>query len=415
MSQILSDKKDDQLILANKSKRVGKQASKISITNESNEVAFKRVNDLKNLRVSTGKKSDLRSNTNKPRQTSATDKAPPKTPESRSSTRLTMNSNEQENNDKLEENKNFQDESDDENNDQINQDIQIDEETLKSIDFTLIDKSKRELEKKRDIALKYLCAQKDLSLILDTQLGRDMLRFIHKLTLKIMRLIYYVIQASYHKQMISLLEYQYEKVIDNLPNETFDDDIDETGQMGETYKQLDLLKTQLLTLMNFTNRSIDFCSSLHETNAIQVLLKFVTNEFFLNVLAGKVEVNKKYATLVKNLVRISLGSLHNMAKVNDKYIDEWNRSNAAKTLLDLSKRLGDEGVENPSIRNSIYMTVASIASEDEIESLKDIQLVLKEIIYIISMCVKQLKKGLYDDYFRYAKAQESINIYLIPG
>ena len=405
MSQILTDKKEDQLILATKPKRVGKQTSKISITSESNEVAFKRVNDLKNLRVSTGKKSDLRSNTNKPRQTSATDKAPPKTPESRSSTRLTMNSNEQEKNDKLEEDKHSQDESDDENNNhQQNQEIQIDEDTLKSIDFTLIDKSKRELERKRDIALKYLCAQKDLSLILDTQRGRDMLRFIHKLTLKIMRLIYYVIQTSYHKQMISLLEYQYEKVIDNLPNETFDD-VDERGQMGETYKQLDLLKTQLLTLMNFTNRSIDFCSSLHETNAIQVLLKFVTNEFFLNVLAGKIKVNKKYATLMKNLVRISLGSLHNMAKVNDKFVDEWNRSNAARTLLDLSKRLGDEGVENPSIRNSIYMTVASIASEDEIESLKDIQLVLKEIIYIISMCVKQLKKGLSNDYFRCDKAQ----------
>ena len=89
-----------------------------------------------------------------------------------------------------------------------------------------------------------------------------------------------------------------------------------------------------------------------------------------------------------------------MTKAKDKYVDEWAKSDAAKILLDLSKRLGEDGVENPSIRNSIYMTVANIASEDEIESLKDIQLVLKEIIYIFSMCVKQFKKGLCDYLFK---------------
>ena len=390
MSQIISDKTNGEHLLEDKSKprRVGKQTSKISITSESNEAAFKRVNDLKNLRPKT---SDLR--VKKLRQASTgVERAPLVTPESRSSTRLTMNSNEHEKNDKPDEN-NSQDESD-ENDDIMNQgdQIRIDEETLKTIDFTLIDKDKRELEKKRDIALKYLCAQEDLSVILNTQRGRDMIRFIYKLTMKVIKLIYYVIQTSYYKQMIALLEYQYENLIEGLSTEMFDE-VEEEGQTNETYKQLELLKTQLLTLMNMTNRSIGLCSSLHETNAIKILLKYVTNDFFINILAGKLEINKKHATLIKNLVRISLGSLHNMTKAKDKYVDEWNRSNGAKMLLDLSKRLGDEGVENPSIRNSIYMTVANIASDDEIESLKDIQLVIKEIIYIIGMCVKQLKKG----------------------
>jgi len=413
MSQKASDRKDDeqQLVLTDKTKIKGvtKQPSRLSIKSEANEAAFKRVNDLKNLRISK-QKSDVKPN--KTRQASAEVKGgtASKTSESRSSTQLTMNSNEHEKAEKIDEKDNSQNESDNDDDEEEgamnNKDdgliLRADEDSLENIDFTKIDKTKRELERKRDIALRYLCSQKDLSLILDTQQGRDMLRFIYKLTMKVMKLIYYVIQTSYYKQMILMLEYQYENVIESLQKDTFDDVAEEGEEVdgNEIYVKLDLLKTQLLTIMNMTNRSIEFCLCLHETNAIHILLKYITNEFFLDVLAGRIQLNKKCATLLKNLIRISLGSLHNMTKAKDKYVDEWARSNAARILLDLSKRLGEDGVENPSIRNSIYMTVANIATEDEIESLKDIQLVLKEIIYIFSMCVKQFKKGLSDYSFK---------------
>ena len=81
-----------------------------------------------------------------------------------------------------------------------------------------------------------------------------------------------------------------------------------------------------------------------------------------------------------------------MSQVNHKYADKWNAVNATKTLMNLANRLAEETAGKQSMRNSIYMIVANIASDEEIESLKDIDLVVKEIIHVIALCTKQLKK-----------------------
>ena len=253
-----------------KTKRISKQNSKIQLINEST------TGDVKPAPPRISKqKSEIK--TNHKTKSKTEEESRPDPYGSQSS--LTDPKKDEDNSlDREEDAPYLGDESDDD--EEANTTL-FDDESLKTVDFEVIDKSKSDLEKKRDIALKHLCSQSEMSQILENPQSRSMIKFIDKLTLKKMKLIYFILKTGYEKKMVALLDYQYEHVIKQLHEENLNSD-----ENSEVNSKLELLRTQLRTIMALTNRSIDFSSKLTEANAIQVLFKFVTDEFLIDVITA---------------------------------------------------------------------------------------------------------------------------------
>jgi hypothetical protein len=107
----------------------------------------------------------------------------------------------------------------------------------------------------------------------------------------------------------------------------------------------------------------------------------------VDVLNEKIEMDKKVKANLRHIYKSSLGALHNLSRFKDKYTEDWNEVNATRSLMDMSEKLIET---NSNFINSIYLIIANIASDQEIDSLSKIEKVVKELILIISKCIAPL-------------------------
>ena len=121
-----------------------------------------------------------------------------------------------------------------------------------------------------------------------------------------------------------------------------------------------------------------------ELKCLETLFKYLNNKFLLKCICEEVIVDKLVLTSLKRIFRQLIGTLHNLNKVIDKFLGDWQKFNTVKNLLEISEK-----VENlVNLRNGIYMIIANIAKDDEITNLPELQLVAKDIIDILALCIK---------------------------
>ena len=235
---------------------------------------------------------------------------------------------------------------DDENNsNKINfDDILIDEETIKKHDFSKANANDPDLERKRDMAIKYINSKNDHLELLENPFAHILLNFIcnssieHKFKEQMPRAIERYVQVSYEKKAMSLLDYQ----IENISKLNFRSENEEENK--NVYSRVNLVKVQLITLLNITDCSILFCEKLYDANAIEILFKIIKHEFLLSVLKNLVQLEQTLQSVIHDLFKNAAGILYNLSKLKDKFINEWTQVNATRSLLNLVNSMSQESL-----------------------------------------------------------------------
>ena len=182
---------------------------------------------------------------------------------------------------------------------------------------------------------------------------------------------------NFTQLIIKQLHYMYSLVAENLTTENISKN-DKTFQF--THKCLEIVR-------HFTNYSMLFRNEFYELNGLNVLWKFINNDTLLD-LYMKINAAQNVTFIHLNrLVRGTLGILFNLSREYDNFSFKWKELNAFEVIFNLSekiKRINDNQL-------TVYMLLASIASDDEIDKFEDLRLVIPEIVAIINKCTKCLK------------------------
>ena len=223
--------------------------------------------------------------------------------------------------------------------------ISIDDESMRKYDFSKANANDVDLQLKRDMAVKYLNSKNDFAELLENPFAHTLFNFIcsssieHKFKEQMSKVIERYVQVSYEKKLMNFLDYQ----IENLNRLNFHTDKDE--EIKQVHSKLNLIKIQLITLLNITDCSILFCDKLYEANSIEILFKILKNEFLLNVLKNTDQnLDPTVESVIQELFKNTTGILYNLSKLKDKFINEWIEVNATRSLLNLVNLLPKESL-----------------------------------------------------------------------
>jgi hypothetical protein len=221
-------------------------------------------------------------------------------------------------------------------------DILIDEEAMKRYDFSKAITNDPDLERKRDMAIKYINSKNDHLELLENPFAHILLNFIcnssaeHKFKEQMPKVIERYVQVSYEKKAMSLLDYQ----IENIDKLQFRSENEEESK--KVYSRVNLVKVQLITLLNITDCSILFCEKLYDANVIEILFKIIKHGFLLSVLKNLVQLELTLQSVIHDLFKNAAGILFNLSKLKDKFINEWTQVNATRSLLNLVNSMPQE-------------------------------------------------------------------------
>ena len=148
---------------------------------------------------------------------------------------------------------------------------------------------------------------------------------------------------------------------------------------NEGFTELDRQKIEILSnslnQLNFiTLHSVKFRLKYFELGGAKAFVELLDNEIFSN----NFQNNEVYGRIVANLNWLS--------KNADLYKSEWNDLNSAGVLLKVSRNI-------PSSKAIAYMAFANIATDNEIDTLPEIDGIIIEFITYITRGANEMKKG----------------------
>jgi hypothetical protein len=154
----------------------------------------------------------------------------------------------------------------------------------------------------------------------------------------------------------------------------------------------DMILVDKLTciILNCSSETLEFCSKFHKVNdSIKTLLEFINNEVIQQYLIESTGKNSGIIlNILKDVIENILCSLHNLSRVSYKYKSKWDEVGAVNSL---SRFLEKVGHLEENFRVFTYFIMSNIASDKEIETLKEIKTAIKFITEIIIMCSESIE------------------------
>lgn len=117
-------------------------------------------------------------------------------------------------------------------------------------------------------------------------------------------------------------EYEFPKIICNILNESYSDlerSLLKEKNEPKNNNALAITVMSIEIIQSFTNYSIKFISDLSEAGALTYLFKYLINKKLVN---GYAELG------VSQIIRPTIGSLHNMSKLYSNFSEKWKAQNA---------------------------------------------------------------------------------------
>lgn len=114
---------------------------------------------------------------------------------------------------------------------------------------------------------------------------------------------------------------------------------------------------------NFSNYSIKFIIEVHQCDVVKSLFKFLNDHRLVEMYADRSDIK------ARDIIRSAVGALVNLSKQFGSFSDKWKAENSVEKLLVLSERLKNKD----DCQLACYMTLASIADDDEIEKLEGLR------------------------------------------
>ncbi len=149
---------------------------------------------------------------------------------------------------------------------------------------------------------------------------------------------------------------------------------------------INLVERLVCIILNCSSETLEFCSKFHKANdSIKTLFEFISNETIQQYL---IENSGKIVNGLKAVIENILCSLHNLSRVSYKYKSKWDEVGAVDSLRRFLEKVGHL---EENFRVLTYFIMSNIASDKEIETLKEIKKAIKFITEIIIMCSESIE------------------------
>lgn len=159
---------------------------------------------------------------------------------------------------------------------------------------------------------------------------------------------------------------------------------------GTLKKCLYFVEKLAALLQNYANTSTKFCIRYHKTNeGIKVLFNYLKNEYLSDFLLDNL-TSKVSSIMMKNCYQAIIGSLHNLSRLNYKFKKIWDSCEAVDVCIRFSNKFGSV---DEHYRFYIYMIIANIASDSQIDTLPEMKIAIKHITDLIKECASLLEKN----------------------
>jgi hypothetical protein len=123
-----------------------------------------------------------------------------------------------------------------------------------------------------------------------------------------------------------------------------------------------------------------YAIKLIENGAVSIILKFVTNDTLCDILLKRTDIkNQNLQKKFEKTIEYAIEILHNLSHTVGQTREHWVKSDATNILIKLS----DKYQSKSSSMISIYLAIANIANDSEIDSLSKINEVLQDLTLII--------------------------------
>ncbi len=216
-----------------------------------------------------------------------------------------------------------------------------------------------------------------------------------------MNILYYIYECEYFyydenestfkfeliQTFVNLLIYFYdiitENIKSNMENESKKIDI-------KIKKNLIMIEKLTVIIQSYSNVSFKFCFDFNKTpNAIEYLFKFIQSDLLSDYLVENL-TKKVSSFILKQLFDGILGCLHNLSQVYLNFQKLWEQCDSVNSLIKFSDKLG---AINERYRWYVYMIVANIATDTQIDSLSEIKVALINIINFVKNCALAIESG----------------------
>jgi hypothetical protein len=184
-------------------------------------------------------------------------------------------------------------------------------------------------------------------------------------------------------KLIELLRIRLTSSFARLKNESSENLQQTSSETNLAFKLINLLR-------NLTNYSNSFCKFFHQLDSgIRVLIDYLNDEILLNCYISTEKSNPIVFKALHSLMRGCLGTVLNLTKVYDQFQEKWKKCNAVEVLLRYAEKLKE--IKDNQI--AAYITLASIADDEEIDQFPDLKLVIPQIAKLIKSCTKYLAQN----------------------
>lgn len=215
-----------------------------------------------------------------------------------------------------------------------------------------------------------------------------------------MNIIYYIsgfnIQDVYYDEIDSNLKLDFIDLIIKLMKYLYDETIvnvkmncDKPNKKSEQIIRRDLVFIEKLAIIiqDYSNVSLSFCSDFSTNkDGIQCLFNFIQSEYLSDYLVENL-TKKVSSFILKRCFDSIIGALQNLSHLVHKFKKNWSECDSVQTCIKFTDKLG---VICQVYRTYVYMILANIANDYEIDTLSEIRVALSAISDYIHECAKEL-------------------------
>jgi hypothetical protein len=238
-----------------------------------------------------------------------------------------------------------------------------------------------------EIALRYLDYMSEPEQMFKNELTMNLFYYMANSTYMVYEPMNKHFQDKFVHTIVDLLKYLYNELSISLRRLQQQQHTVDKSKHTDIKKTLMLIENILLIVQMYSNMSIKFCNRYHEVNSsIETLFKFIVDEELSDFLVSN--LTKRISSyMLRGCFDGVIASLHNLSRVAYKYRYIWAYCNDVQACINFAEKLGpiDE-----RYRSDVYMIIANIATDAEIDTLPEIRVAIKNIIMFIERCAKLL-------------------------
>ena len=239
--------------------------------------------------------------------------------------------------------------------------------------------------KKRDLSVKYLKYISEPSKIINSSQCMNIIYYLNYFSESIdFRTFENSLQLYFLMFPIDLIKYLYVEIKRELLI---------LEKKKKTKRNLILVEQLTCIILNCSSETLEFCSKFHKvTDSIKILCDFINDEILRKYLVENIQ--KEYVPtsyrFLKDVIDNVLCSLHNLSRVSYKYKAKWDEISAVNLLTNFIENAGHL---EENFRVFTYFILSNIASDREIETLKEIKMAIKFITEIIIVCSDSIENN----------------------